>query len=97
MIDVERTLTQIKLGWHIVMLRNHIMPALRHAQFLDQKYSRAVRALEHNTPSNSVNLTQTQAQSPLGRLRKKHEHSLRAYRPYAVIGEEYGNSLISLL
>lgn len=99
MVDVQRTLKYIELGWHLSALQNHILPGIDRIDSLNRDYSQAFQALQDRTQSLStyVNLPFQRSQDPVVRLRNRYAKALTAHKGYAVIAEAYCRNPIPLM
>jgi len=98
MVDVQRSLMYIELGWHLSVLEERILPTIRHYQSLNERCLAAFQALQRcSSLTDYVNLPYQQSQEPVLHLRKKYSAALAAYKEYEVLGQTYCANPIPLL
>lgn len=97
MIEVERSLAFIELGWHLAMLERHVIPAARHFHYIHKPFSNAFNALKsyHESLSNYVSLAR-EPQEQLSLLLERHFKAIDDFRQYQVIGQTYCKKPIPL-
>ena len=93
LLDVERSVSHIELGWHLTVLQKKVLPAIRQIQAVSKHCNDALSAIQSRTMGleKVFDLACQRPHDHVIRLRERHERVLSDFKRYEAVGQTYCN------